>query len=436
MLIQAWIDQAYDEHGYTQQPLPSDWPLEVWQVLIRHFPDLRYWAAHQPHCPEAIIRALAAGADWRSRFRVAERRDLPTDLFEVLARDRDEAIRRAISCNQKAPLSLVEVLSHDPVESVARVARSHLEARLAKLERQRLRALDPDSKPRTLPPRLWVLLARDAPTAVVLRRGPSKQAQLVRWDLEEDRFEAGPWLRGRVDEYRCHLSPSGDRLVYFAGSERAEVITWTAVCRPPSFAPLSVWPLGEARAGGGVFEAEDLLMLNHPRGSRRRINKVQGSRALGLRPWRAGGRSFLGPVFAQVMALGGWQRRQSDRGTEVWARSAPTDLGRSLELCVDGCGRLTYGLWFGGARTPLAGWTWADWCPRGDLLWAREGRVFRSSSATPDAVASAQPLVDLGRLTFEEPPAPMSTPAWHGPRPEGRHVPRWESSGEQPGDSV
>lgn len=140
-LIQAWIDQAYDEHGYTQQGLPGDWPIEVWEVLIRDFPDLRYWAAHQLHCPEPIIRTLAAGGDWRSKARVAERRSLPPDLFEVFARDPDEVIRQRIACNQKTPLELVELLAGDPVESVARVAAYHLEARRAKLERRRQREL-------------------------------------------------------------------------------------------------------------------------------------------------------------------------------------------------------------------------------------------------------------------------------------------------------
>jgi hypothetical protein len=38
--------------------------------------------------------------------------------------------------------------------------------------------------------RLFVLLARNAPAAVVLRRGPSKQVLLVRWNLSDDSFEA------------------------------------------------------------------------------------------------------------------------------------------------------------------------------------------------------------------------------------------------------
>jgi len=61
--------------------------------------------------------------------------------------------------------------------------------------------------------RLFAILARDAPVAAVLRRGPSKQVLLVRWDLTNDTFEAGQWLKARVYERRCDLSPSGDRFI-------------------------------------------------------------------------------------------------------------------------------------------------------------------------------------------------------------------------------
>ena len=68
--------------------------------------------------------------------------------------------------------------------------------------------------------RLFVILARAARVAVVLRRGPSKEVLLVRWDLATDAFEAGQWLNGRVYERRCDLSPSGELVVCFVASYR------------------------------------------------------------------------------------------------------------------------------------------------------------------------------------------------------------------------
>ncbi len=57
--------------------------------------------------------------------------------------------------------------------------------------------------------RLYAILAREAPTGVVFRRGPSRQVQLIRWNLKDDILEMsirgihqtnGPWyaLRYRV----------------------------------------------------------------------------------------------------------------------------------------------------------------------------------------------------------------------------------------------
>jgi hypothetical protein len=58
-------------------------------------------------------------------------------------------------------------------------------------------------------------MTRQARVAVVLRRGPSKQVLLVRWDLTDDSFEAGQWLTGRIYDRRCDLSPRGDHFLYF-----------------------------------------------------------------------------------------------------------------------------------------------------------------------------------------------------------------------------
>lgn len=57
--------------------------------------------------------------------------------------------------------------------------------------------------------RLYSIVARDAPVAVVFRRGPTRQVEVLRWDLRSDRVTAGQWLKGRIYERRCDLSPGG-----------------------------------------------------------------------------------------------------------------------------------------------------------------------------------------------------------------------------------
>ena len=111
--------------------------------------------------------------------------------------------------------------------------------------------------------RLYAILARESNRAVVFRRGPSKQVLLISWNTDTDTFTEGQWLKGRIYERRCDLSPDGEFLVYFAASYRKPYFSWTAVSRPPFLTALALWPKGDCWGGGGHFERRDVLALNH-----------------------------------------------------------------------------------------------------------------------------------------------------------------------------
>ncbi|MEM7020525.1 MAG: hypothetical protein AAF512_24685, partial [Pseudomonadota bacterium] len=111
--------------------------------------------------------------------------------------------------------------------------------------------------------RLFCIVARSAPVAVVFRRGPTKQVQLLRWNLTNDSFVSGQWLKGRIYERRCDLSPSGDLLLYFAANYRKPYYSWTAISRPPYLTALALWPKGDIWGGGGVMNSERWMQLNH-----------------------------------------------------------------------------------------------------------------------------------------------------------------------------
>jgi hypothetical protein len=68
----------------------------------------------------------------------------------------------------------------------------------------------------TPPCRLSLVFARDAPIVVVLRRGPSRVVEVVKWQTDTDQFEHGQWFHGRIYAERCGLSPNGSLFVYFA----------------------------------------------------------------------------------------------------------------------------------------------------------------------------------------------------------------------------
>ena len=111
--------------------------------------------------------------------------------------------------------------------------------------------------------RLFVLLARDNPIGVILRRGPRRWVQLVKWHTNSDTFEPGQWLHARVCEHRCDLSPAGDRLVYHAYKPPAQPSSWSAVSGPPWFTALAVWETYGSWYGGGLFLDQHTLYLDH-----------------------------------------------------------------------------------------------------------------------------------------------------------------------------
>lgn len=116
----------------------------------------------------------------------------------------------------------------------------------------------------TFPCRLSLLFARDAPRAVIFRRGPSKQVRLILWKTDTDTFEGGQWLKGRIYPEKCHLSPDGKYLIYFAGNFKYphEPETWTAISRPPYLTALAFWAQGDTWQGGGQFTDNRTVSVN------------------------------------------------------------------------------------------------------------------------------------------------------------------------------
>lgn len=100
------------------------------------------------------------------------------------------------------------------------------------------------------PARLHILLARHS--AVVIRRGPSQHVCVLGWDRRNDTFQIGQWLKGRIYERRCDLSPDGEYLIYFAMNGRWQSETkgsWTAISRAPYLKALALFSKGDCWQG-------------------------------------------------------------------------------------------------------------------------------------------------------------------------------------------
>lgn len=117
---------------------------------------------------------------------------------------------------------------------------------------------------------LSVLLASDAPEAVILRRGPSPWVQCICWNTRKDTITLGQWFHGKIFGRRCDLSPDGSLLIYFAQkitgrtlADREYTSTSTAISRPPFLTALALWPKGDSWHGGGLFDTNRTVYLNH-----------------------------------------------------------------------------------------------------------------------------------------------------------------------------
>jgi hypothetical protein len=128
-------------------------------------------------------------------------------------------------------------------------------------------------------------MARDAPVAVVVCRGPSSWTRLTLWHTDSDEFIPGAWFRGRIYADKCDLSPDGRLFVYaaFQGSRFGTSYTdsWTAVSRPPWLHALILWPMGTTYGGGGRFVDNRRLVLrgagnSHPEHPLHGIEVVPG----------------------------------------------------------------------------------------------------------------------------------------------------------------
>jgi len=105
--------------------------------------------------------------------------------------------------------------------------------------------------------KMFVFLAEREPTGVILRRGPTAWYHLIQWKTKTDQFLHGAWIKGRIYEEKCDISPDGRLLIYsvYQGSRFGTEFTdsWTAISRVPWLKALVVWPQGTTYGGGGRF---------------------------------------------------------------------------------------------------------------------------------------------------------------------------------------
>lgn len=285
-------------------------------------------------------------------------------------------------------------------------------------------------------------MARDASRVVLLRRGPSKLVLAVTWDTARHEFHAGQWFKGRIYEHRCDLSPSGERFVYLAASNKEPFYAWTAVSRPPFLTALALWPNCGAWGGGGLFDGERTLALNSG-GGLTPADGFQLPKGFSVKPiatWA--GRGEDDPIRTRRMLRDGWVL--DDEGTHgeyravarfKWEYLRPERWSKTrgkfrLERRVLGVGELN-GPWYavehcvfgsgGDVVLDLGRSDWADWSRSDELLFAKDGRVFRAIARNDGRLGAPEELIDLRPLRFEQVPPTAEATTWDR-RVRGRKI--------------
>jgi hypothetical protein len=304
----------------------------------------------------------------------------------------------------------------------------------------------------TVPARLYVLLARNAPVGVILLRGPSRWVQLIRWNTADDTLQPGQWFRGRIYRECCDLSPSGDKLIYFAAKHNKQqtadptyTYAWTAISKVPYFTALALWPNGDIRFGGGLFGDENTVWLNSmgaisqyppdlmPHPDHRPPDSVtivpNPIAFLSDGTWLC----YQYPDYARMLR-DGWTWHKDGlqkvfdvlQPKDVRRQYLPRDLYRRipkqgwwilhLRLPLIGVYKAdkneSYFLHWGKSDTStveaLDGVEWADWDQRGRLVCAREGKLYETLPTTASERLEWREIADFSKAK----PYLMSPPDW------------------------
>lgn len=270
------------------------------------------------------------------------------------------------------------------------------------------------------PARVHIILARAAETAVVIRRGPSKQVCTLQWNRTHDTFELGQWLKGRIYERRCDVSPDGKHFVYFAmnGKWSSESKgSWTAISQVPYLKAIGFWPNGSGWNGGGLFLSNDRYWLNVIPFSNQVRSQPPNMAADLNYPFHVRYGSECPGVYYVRLQRDGWQlvSRSRETDTEITTfdkliNNEWTLRKHAFETCNPPGGK---GVYFDrhelihretGEELDFPDWEWAD-VDRSRLVWVDSGVLF-AGSPSKRGLASPTVLYDFNSLKFSAIQAP------------------------------
>lgn len=263
--------------------------------------------------------------------------------------------------------------------------------------------------------RLQFLLAQNAPQALILRRGPSRQTAVIGWHRKTDTFAVGQWLKGKIYAHRCDIAPDGKHWVYFAMGQKGQA--YTAVAKPPYLKALDFYPQNDAWFGGGLFATNQSYWLasGEEVGGENRHN----SGLTVLPQWEGQGAAQTENfIYFTRLAQNGWQQGQTSKnedGGKTTLFTKPAGAGWLLQKSfktgqpsAQGQGVYTESHLLRNTQTSeeflLPNAEWAEMDGK-RLVWAQQGQIM-AAGINKNGLHSQKVLFDANPLTFTELQAP------------------------------
>jgi hypothetical protein len=238
----------------------------------------------------------------------------------------------------------------------------------------------------------------------------------VSWNRELDIFNLGQWMRGRIYERRCDLSPNGTLFIYFAMSGRWRSETkgsWTSIARVPFLKAISLFTKGDCWNGGGLFLSNTEFWLNDGYGHTELKTASDLRRNATYQP-----NGYFGgecpTVYYNRLQRDGWVMRAKDyQGATLFEKKLPKSwMLRKLAFseigappgrgCYWDAHELRYEPTNAGLAFPE--WEWADYVD-GRLVWAVDGQL-RAAGLGRGNLLREKVLYNFNHMKFEAIAAP------------------------------
>lgn len=280
----------------------------------------------------------------------------------------------------------------------------------------------------TIPCILYAILARESDWAVIFRSGPKRRVQLIRWNTKTDKFDHGQWLKHKVFERQADLSPCGDKLIcmstYYRKADRElhrHLGPILIVSRPPYFTAAAIIKVSQSQESG-YFQTNKMILIPqtacvaHPPSIR--------SKNVTHFDFMPNGKTF---TEIDALKLAGWTVKYLNKQIRfcfplVATKAFPNHSTYQLQMEAlrkqpnTNNRRYTLLNTDTGEEAILGDFSWADIDKNNDLLFAKDGQLFRLkphwSATAPFYLTQAKLLYDFRPSQFTEIEAPSWATEW------------------------